>query len=109
MIYQLHVQVILSVPKIKHAAGIEELVSIHALFEPHAESMPYVELLITLQDVNVQNVTMEDLIWDASWTVDAHPRPLKEENVQITMTVHLHYIARRESANLLVDTPQFVK
>ena len=107
---QLHVQVILSVPWIRHATEIEEFVSIHALFELHAESMRCVELSITLQDVNVQNVTLEDLIWDASWTVDAQPiQPPKEENVQTAMIVHLHCIVRRENANLPVDTPQCVK
>ena len=72
--------------------------------------MRCVELSITPHDVNVQNVTLEDLIWDASWTVDVQQiQPPKEENVQITMIVHLHCIVRRENANLRVDTPQFVK
>jgi hypothetical protein len=102
--------VILSAPRIRHVTGIEEFVSIHVLFELHAELMHYVELSIMLQDVNVQNVTLEDLIWDASWIVDVPQiQLLKEENVEITMIAHLHCIARRENANLLVDTPQFVK
>ena len=63
-----------------------------------------------LQDVNVQNVTLEDLIWDANWTVDVQQiQLLKEENVEVTVIAHLHCIAKRENANLLVDTPQFVK
>lgn len=95
---------------IRHATGIEEFVSIHALFERHVELMLCVELSITLQDVNVQSVTLEGRIWDASWTVDAQQtQPPKDENVQTTMIALLHCIVRRENANLLVDTHQFVK
>ena len=60
--------------------------------------------------MSAQNVSLEDLIWDANGIADVqqtqHP---KDESAEQTMTAHPPCIAKRANASLLVDIPQFAK
>ena len=59
------------VRKTSHAIEIVVNVSTHAHSEQLVGLMLSAELWITIHDVSAQNVSLEDLIWDANGIADA--------------------------------------